>query len=390
MSKKPKHGPKAVLAGATIALTLVTMVVIAALPEAVGACFGGPSDFGAIEVVLSKPSVEYDFSVLKGLEGVTILDGGVAAFKSHVSGNVSVAVLLERVSLGVGAPKYLAVRVQAPVRLVNVTVYEFAWKGSFVVPGEVNLSTIKDVAASLGWSFKEPPEGGGVGGAPSAYLVKRTSNCVVALRTWFSYDPAPRQTRVNASMAGEGSEACVAGEVRALISKVVGHDVDVAVRLVGEHTRSKVEVGVSAEVLKAVLAYELKWLTSVGVIKGLSDADIAAIVNASKPGYAGWNSRLVYANGAWMPYHDALKWIPDSALIRGGCGDLGELLTNTNLSTPAAQGTEPAGAPQQATTTVTTTLTRPPTIDLKAALIAAGLGALAAAAAWVIGKRRGP
>ena len=60
---------------------------------------------------------------------------------------------------------------------------------------------------------------------------------------------------------------------------------------------------VSESDLKGALKAELEWLVENGVISGLSKDDVRAIVSAAKLGYAGWNSRLVWSNGKWVPYH---------------------------------------------------------------------------------------
>ncbi len=61
---------------------------------------------------------------------------------------------------------------------------------------------------------------------------------------------------------------------------------------------------------------ELKWLLSQSIIQGLTEATLQDIGNEAGAGYAGWNARIVYENGAWMPYNET----KDPILILGGSG----------------------------------------------------------------------
>ena len=77
--------------------------------------------------------------------------------------------------------------------------------------------------------------------------------------------------------------------------------------------------------VKNALRTELKWLLQQGVIEGLGEEDIDAIVSASRLGYSGWNSRLVWFSGKWVPYSSmkgamVLKCIgvPPSFFLQGG------------------------------------------------------------------------
>ncbi len=50
---------------------------------------------------------------------------------------------------------------------------------------------------------------------------------------------------------------------------------------------------------------ELEWLKANGVIIGVTDQDISEISKAAKTGLAGWNSRIVYSDGNWLPYYES-------------------------------------------------------------------------------------
>jgi len=49
---------------------------------------------------------------------------------------------------------------------------------------------------------------------------------------------------------------------------------------------------------------ELKELIGNNVIEGLDMSDVEEISKIAKPGLAGWNSRVVYYNGSWIPYYE--------------------------------------------------------------------------------------
>ncbi len=70
------------------------------------------------------------------------------------------------------------------------------------------------------------------------------------------------------------------------------------------------EIGESE--VKAALKAELEWLVESGVVRGLGRGEIERIVSAAKLGYAGWNQRLVWYEGEWVPYSS----VPGAALVR--------------------------------------------------------------------------
>jgi hypothetical protein len=68
---------------------------------------------------------------------------------------------------------------------------------------------------------------------------------------------------------------------------------------------------------KSALKMELDWLETNGIISGVDEVDFAGIVEIAEAGLAGWNSRMVYENGKWLPYGKTSNPI----LVRGiDCG----------------------------------------------------------------------
>jgi len=54
----------------------------------------------------------------------------------------------------------------------------------------------------------------------------------------------------------------------------------------------------------AAMKTELGYLRSVGVIVGLTDTDVDEIASVCVRGIAGFNSRIVYEDGEWIPYRE--------------------------------------------------------------------------------------
>lgn len=76
----------------------------------------------------------------------------------------------------------------------------------------------------------------------------------------------------------------------------------------------------SEEELKNALMTELRWLTSIDIIyiDNLEDV-IHKIISSAKIGYAGWNNRLIFYNGAWRPFYEVVKQI--GGVLLKSCGN---------------------------------------------------------------------
>ncbi|MEM1690919.1 MAG: hypothetical protein QXG48_03980 [Thermofilaceae archaeon] len=83
---------------------------------------------------------------------------------------------------------------------------------------------------------------------------------------------------------------------------------------------------VSEDDVKAALKAELEWLVENRVVSGLEPADTALIAAAAKLGYAGWNQRLVWYEGGWIPYSQ----VPGATLVRCVTGVHPEFVAGSN------------------------------------------------------------
>jgi hypothetical protein len=63
---------------------------------------------------------------------------------------------------------------------------------------------------------------------------------------------------------------------------------------------------------KSAIKIELDWLANNGIIIGIGELDFAKIPVIVEAGTAGWNARIVYEDGKWLPYNQT----KNPALIR--------------------------------------------------------------------------
>ena len=198
--------------------------------------------------------------------------------------------------------KYVAVRVQIPLRQEVITTTVHACSTSYSSEG-FSASELKfEKARELGWSIwvRKAPEDGVV-----VFMLRKSLG-----EAKLYVEGKGRGNELYLSLRVEGASglsAAILSEFKEVL-KAVGLSED----LVDKCSFEKFEESrgsqfvpaydVSEEDLKKALRAELEWLSEVGAVSGLSRDDIEAIVSAVKLGYAGWNSRLVWYNGGWVPY----------------------------------------------------------------------------------------
>ncbi len=289
-----------------IVMSLVLVAVNSTLAEA---CFD-PTDKGSIEVVLNKPSIVYDLSILDGMTGIVKVEylwGETAyLYRSHVDERVVVIVSLQRLFPEESAGKYIGVRVESPITYLNETAVRY--EASIELRNEsIDFETIRGIASDFGWHVDIGNEGGYIRG----YLCKTIDDVNATI-----YMASAHNNTVMANVIVEGYSMEAFNEVNALLSQIFNKDISLEFREHGGNASVPVpEVG--GERLREALEYELKWLRELGVISGLDDHDISRIMEVAGPGLAGWNSRIVYYKGEWTPYY----MIDGAMLLRvSGCG----------------------------------------------------------------------
>ena len=54
---------------------------------------------------------------------------------------------------------------------------------------------------------------------------------------------------------------------------------------------------------ETAMRIELDWLATNKIITGVAEGDISGIAEVVEAGLAGWNARVIYDNGRWLPYN---------------------------------------------------------------------------------------
>ncbi len=263
----------------------------------------------AIEVVLNKPSIQYDWSSLKNLRNVIPVEytgtKEAYAYRSHYDKELIVIVSLQTIKHPKEGEHFITIRIQSP--LLNIS--EIVYHSSITIPDEVSVD--KDYIEKLGWKIesqieKETKEKEFK--VTSIRLSKSmTQNTTITINIMTVWRKGKPETTISIVIKAEKLRDIYINEV----NKVLKHIANVNVskeefkRLVNPRFKPKF----NEDDLKNALLTELKWLRDVGVIKGLTDKDIGDIVKCARIGYSGWNGRLIYYEGKWYPYYKVVKEI---------------------------------------------------------------------------------
>ena len=290
----------------TIILSL-PLFLVAITGIVVSACFD-PMDKYSIEVLLNKPGIKYNIVKLANLDNVVKLSDDIYLYRSHLSKDVVVIVSLQSLHPN-GGEKYIAVRIEP--RVIKERIERLSCRLYLTIPNMPRESVVEalDRACKLGWKYS---------GNPiirdryvRAVMVKNVINYKVEVSiVWIK-----NEARI--TVIPENKTSDVVKVVNELLVKAFGArpiDDIPCTKLIEEKQKPVVD----EETVKNVLEYELRWLRDIGIVKGISDSDIAEIMDSAVPGYAGWNSRLVYniKEGSWVPYAE----VEGAALIKKiGC-----------------------------------------------------------------------
>ena len=239
--------------------------------------------------------------------------------------------LIRGPSRGSESERYLAVRIQVPIvqRVETATVFECG-----LTHGGVNSSELNPEATEeLGWSVTA----GGDEGALRFMLRKELSGAILlmsgvveeggVLRMFLRVEGASelkedhfREFRLALDAMGLSEVSIDEGSFERL-EESIGADVVPA-------------FNASESEIKEALRVELEWLSSLGVITGLSEDDISEISARAELGNSGWNERLVWWEGRWVPYSETgmplvrcfgplPEFLSSEALDALGMGELG-------------------------------------------------------------------
>lgn len=350
------------------ALLAIAAVVMAGTSHA---CVS-PEDPYSVEVLLNKPGLSYDLSMLKSAENVVDVNpeligvsGEVVVYKSHYHGGLAAIVYESSIETAeetnehpVSYPhaepisiistkkqtkisgeeeiikdkgeqsqeqakegkeesvqKHLSVRLTPKVH--EVTEYRYKTKAQiskteFEPHQNFSHLTNPEELQILGWTIKQ--SGGGCMGDKCFYSYsaeyKENDNWIE-----ISFFP-PERTRGGIEIDIETNKE-LNEELKNKILNVISSmfylgKPDFQKITDALHNMEKEEMKVPEPVFnftdeeaKEALKTELEWLSNTGVVKGLTDEDIREIENTTKVGYAGYNSRIFYEDGKWIPYSES-------------------------------------------------------------------------------------
>ncbi|RLE57612.1 MAG: hypothetical protein DRJ32_07400 [Thermoprotei archaeon] len=267
---------------------------------------------------ISKP-VDENFTVKMGL-----LVRGVESVSDELAAKIKVEVekVLDRIglpefkmillriplikiSLFRGTPeqeKYIAVRIQVPLKQEMLVATVFMCKVEYS-SSKLNVSMLRvDEAEKLGWEvWVKKTSGGNVVGF---FLRKNVSGAELSLEGAGMCNEIGLSFRIE--RVDEINDTLL-NEFRSVL-KAIGLTEDLVKKDLFEKYAEIRQImftpaySISEDKVRDALKAELEWLVEKGVISGLSKDDIEAIISSAKLGYSGWNDRLVWCNGSWIPY----------------------------------------------------------------------------------------
>ncbi len=306
------------------ALLVLAFTILLASHYNVFGCFD-PFDWYSVEVVLNKPGIVYNLSILERIPNINVLNTSgdmtssrVYIYRSHFNNSFVVVVAETRLY---GDKEYLSIRVEpvpeaSPAKKVYYARYEATIRNSSL---DNVVDSMKEFFNSYGWIIKD-------------FILKKSDYEYITRRylyitayknfskynvdlSIYMYNITRTITKVSLYFTSNGVSKEIVNETSTFVSQITGVDVELKYDL-GEVMYVEPPSGYRY-VIKSVLKYELIWLRDIGVVKGLSDSDIDSIVSIIEPGNAGWNSRLVYdMTGKWIVYHDAK--LPVITITTGG------------------------------------------------------------------------
>ena len=290
----------------------------------VEACFD-PSDKYSVEVVLSKPGIEFNKSVLEGLRGLVDLSderGGyrVYIYRSHVDPeNLVVIISFQPLSLSEDSDRYPTIRIEGRTILVeeNTRSYRIIAES---VNKTISVKEFEEIAGKRGWSV-ERVSPCTCGSSTSLLLSKDYGGRLVEASTTLSNASRSANIFLTIRIEGKVNDTIILSELEAIIKETLGYNVSIEVsKTTSIEQLVEPAPGVNEKLLKNALKTELEWLLDIGAVKGLSGNDIDEIMGSIREGMAGWNERLVYYNGVWRPYSELVETIPGAMLVKSSYG----------------------------------------------------------------------
>ncbi len=337
----------------------------------VEACFD-PSDKYSVEVVLSKPGIVFNKSVLEELRGVAGIPderrgNNVYIYRSHVDPkDFLVIISFQPLSLREGSDKYPTIRIEGKTILVeeNVRTYRIIAKN---INKTISVEEFKRIAGKQSWNV-ESVSLCPCGSSASLLLSKNYGGYVVEASATLSNTSQSASIFLTMRLEGKINDTMILSELETIVKETLGHNVSMDVsKTTSIEQFVEPAPGVNEELLKKALKTELEWLLGIGALKGLNSSDIDEIIGSIREGMAGWNERLVYYNGVWKPYSELVEIIPGAMLVKSSYGCSWSYPLDLLPDNPPQLGSGQVITPStdtviNETTSGTTNMSKPPSI----------------------------
>jgi len=295
-------------------MAILCMAAVYFIPGPALACFN-PTDSFATEVLLNKPGISHDLSEISQSQDITKVTSDII-YRSHL--DPEIAVVLSHSSLYSSEDEYLSVRIQIPTKSVSYT----AWNVDMTLAKNIDTSSLDiEAARALGWEIGAgnetecPPYRGikdniGVDILPAGWT-EELSETTVIISVSDATIPLDEQTKeeiatflVAIGFAADKESALENAAIESTSSE-------------WQDLAPAIDIDPEEFDWKQAMRTELLWLRDNGVIRGLTDSDIDEASSTCERGTAGHNSRVVFEDSEWMPYHKT----DNPALLRDGdCG----------------------------------------------------------------------
>lgn len=331
--------------GISIGFVLIVICLFSNSNRA-SAC-SNPTDSFAFEVLLNKPGITYDVYPLINAENVGIktkelpISGEellepqeeVIAYKNDTTVvitttakepqetesvieaivyrshyNDDIAVVLSEVETPFNL-KGLSVRLQVPTKFVNIS-YP---RTTMVIERSNLLSVDEEVLKSLGYEVEGEIEGQLKG------IIWRKGTVVITVwnitTDYEVHNGMPnhdlkelpnngmRVAITNETLTPELEEELQTIALSMGISETEWNNAIIETRTIDDIDLEPIHDNLEEFDFQAGIKAELEWLRETKLLSGLSDSDIQQISQLGRAGLAGYNSRIVWANG-WKPYYE--------------------------------------------------------------------------------------
>ena len=326
----------------------------------------------AVEVLLNKPGISYNLTILKSLKNVIPVEYSgtreAYAYRSHFNKELTVIVSLQGLKRLEDERYYIAIRLQSPLINITETLYHY----STSIAKEITID--KDYIEKLGWKIESQAEKGNKQArAVFTRLGKSLAKNVTAtIKITTTYRNKETKSTITVTIKAKELKDRYISEINKVLNYLA--NTKVSKEEFKRLTNPKFKPKYDEATLKNALKVELKWLREINVIKRLTDKDIERLVDAMRIGYSGWNSRLVYYNGEWHPYSKVVE-------------DIGGLLLKVREPIRGLESL-PEEPPKVRTQTITTIKEKKPQWDrYMGLLLALTIATISAITIFIITKR---